>query len=163
MNQLTFNLIPGSYGGRGGSAKNKFMIEDDSKSYGSYHAPTDIGSGGGGTSGGHGGGAIKITASGTVEVDGILSANGKDATGSGPGGGGSGGSIQIICDHMDGVGVITARGGKGINGGGGGAGGRIAIHHETQDFRGTVVADGGLAGKLVTWLVTWSTDNVSIA
>ena len=85
-------------------------------------------------------------ASGTVEIDGILTADGGDAISSGSGGG-SGGSIYIVCDHMSGAGVISARGGKGNDGGGGGGGGRISIDHGTQDFRGTTVADGGIVGK----------------
>ena len=152
--KANITLILGSYGGRGGSPKNKLLTVDDPAGYGSYHAPTDPGSGGGGSCNANGGGAIKITASGTVEIDGILTANGKDASGSGVCGGGSGGSIQIVCDHMDGNGVLSVRGGKGINGGGGGAGGRIAIQHETQDFRGTAVADGGIAGKFGVYHVT---------
>ena len=142
-------IFPGSFGGRGGCVKNDFLFQRDSECYGSYHAPADVGSGGGGPLGGNGGGGIKITANDTVEIDGILSADGSDATGSDSNGGGSGGSIHIVCDHMDGAGVISARGGKGINGGGGGGGGRVVIHHETQDFRGTVVADGGIAGELL--------------
>ena len=54
---------------------------------------------------------------------------------------------------MSGAGVISARGGKGSGSGGGGSGGRIAIHHSTQDFRGTTVADGGIAGQLLYLLV----------
>ena len=56
---------------------------------------------------------------------------------------------------MSGAGVISARGGKGSGSGGGGSGGRIAIHHSTQDFRGTTVADGGIAGQLLYLLVSF--------
>lgn len=139
-------LFPGSYGGRGGSPKNHFLAPGDSVPYGSYHVSPEVGSGGGGPGGGAGGGSLKIIATDDVKIDGILSADGGDATDV-DSGGGSGGSIFIVCDHMSGAGVISARGGKGSNGGGGGSGGRIAVHQETQDFRGQAAADGGIAGK----------------
>ena len=142
----------GSNGGRGGSPRNSFLTRSDSVPYGSYHEPDQLGSGGGGDGGGQGGGAIKIIASATVEIDGILTADGGDAT-SGISGGGSGGSIFISCDHMDGAGVISARGGKGFGGGGGGSGGRIAIHHKTQDFRGQAIADGGITGGFIIYFI----------
>lgn len=140
-------FITGSHGGRGGSPENRFLTREDSVPYGSFHEPTSPGSAGGGTGAGKGGGRIKIEASDSVTIDGILTVDGSDATGT-DSGGGSGGSIWIICDHMTGAGVISARGGTGSNGGGGGAGGRISIHHDTQDFRGQVNADGGMAGEL---------------
>ena len=146
---MSFSSL-GSYGGRGGSAKDIFLTKSDSVPYGSYHEPDQLGSGGGGDGGGRGGGAVKIVCY-TVKIDGILAADGDDAT-SGISGGGSGGSIFIIADHrMSGAGVISARGGKGFGGGGGGSGGRITIHHKTeytsQNFSGQIVADGGITGK----------------
>ena len=117
--------------------------------YGSYYQPVEAGSGGGNSWGGSGGGSISIIAIKSVEIDGILTVDGGDATSSG-GGGGSGGSINIKCYHMAGAGVISARGGKGSGKGGGGSGGRIAIHHSRQSFQGVTVADGGIAGES-TW------------
>ena len=73
---------------------------------------------------------------------------GQDAT-SGLSGGGSGGSIFIDCGHITGAGVLSARGGKGIGGGGGGSGGRIVLQHETQDFTGKAIADGGITGRFL--------------
>ena len=118
--------------------------------YGSYYQPVEAGSGGGNSGGGSGGGSISIIASKSVEIDGILTVDGGDATSSSSGGG-SGGSINIKCHHMDGAGVISARGGKGSGNGGGGSGGRIAIHHSRQSFQGVTVADGGIAGES-TWV-----------
>ena len=145
-----YEILPiGSHGGRGGSSANQLLTKTDALPYGSYYEPSDPGSGGGG-SGGYGGGSITVLAQGEVEIDGILNVDGGDA--SSTGGGGAGGSIYINCDHMSGAGVISARGGKGSGGGGGGSGGRIAIHHSTQDFRGTTVADGGIAGQCIFFL-----------
>ena len=141
----------GSHGGRGGSSAEQLLTNTDALPYGSYHEPSDPGSGGGGTGAGQGGGSISIIASGDIEIDGILSADGEDATSTG--GGGAGGSIYINCDSMEGAGVISARGGKGSGTGGGGSGGRIAIHYSTQSFYGTTVADGGIAGQWTFLLI----------
>ena len=145
FNSLSFCCISGSHGGRGGCPRGFILEALDAQAYGSYHSPEESGSGGGGTGGGAGGGAVKIIST-SVNIDGIVSVNGQDAT-SGLSGGGSGGSIFIDCGHITGGGVLSARGGKGIGGGGGGSGGRIVLQHNTQDFTGEAIADGGITGR----------------
>jgi hypothetical protein len=104
-----------SHGGTGSSG---------AATYGSEVLPLSLGSGGGNASyGGPGGGAVKFTACGSLNVDGTVSANG-DTTNNG---GGAGGSILLIADTLAGVGAITANGGN--NGGGGG---RIALHYRVD-------------------------------
>lgn len=121
------------YGGKGGSV-------NGGSAYGIAETPDRAGSGGAGVNdvGGNGGGAIFITASANVSVDGSITANGGQG-GSGyggdPGGGGSGGTVAIACETISGSGIISADGSaSGLqivsstyyrNGGGGG--GRIAI------------------------------------
>ena len=135
------------YGGKGGNGYNG----SGGSSYGSLTQPTDLGSGGGdgsSCSGGAGGGAIKLVVSGTLTINGQITANGADGgtNGSYGGGGGSGGSIWIQAGTITGNGTTTANGGAGggsTNGGGGGAGGRIAIYYKTNNLTGTVSANGG--------------------
>ncbi len=97
--------------------------------YGSTNAPVMPGSGGSGSSGGtggKGGGAVRIEASGSICVNGIISANASYTNSVGNTGGGSGGSIYLTCATFAGTnGFVRANGGTGSNGGGGG--GRIAI------------------------------------
>ncbi len=119
----------GSYGGRGaGGTKG---------GYGDFRGPQEPGSGGAGDSwaaGGDGGGAIRIDASGSVTVDGTITANGGSAgTRSG---GGSGGSIYIACQLLAGSspgGRISANGGLATSTdyGPGAGGGRIAILYDS--------------------------------
>ncbi|MCK4944876.1 MAG: hypothetical protein KAS59_01270, partial [Alphaproteobacteria bacterium] len=87
---------------------------------------------GGRASGGRGGGAVKLTVSGTTTVTGIISANGANA--GAYSGGGSGGSVYIITGTFAGAGTITSNGGVGVSPptGGGGAGGRIALYYTTD-------------------------------
>jgi hypothetical protein len=123
--------------------------------YGNAFEPDDLGSGGGNNTyqsipGGAGGGAIKIVVSGTLHVDGSISAFGgngsKDGAGNAVGGGGSGGSIWIQTGTLSGTGTIDAsggNGGSGANKGGGGAGGRIALDYTTYSYSGSTNAYGG--------------------
>ncbi len=88
------------------------------------------GSGGGGGAGGArlpgggggGGGALLIAADGTINITGLISANGGNGefttsgTGPGPGsrgGGGSGGAIRIVATTISGTGTLKADGGGG--------------------------------------------------
>ncbi|MCL1857191.1 MAG: hypothetical protein FWF84_06100, partial [Kiritimatiellaeota bacterium] len=109
--------------------------------YGSADYPDFPGSGGGGrlnngtVYGGYGGGYIRIDASDRVTVNGVICANGEDATAgakqyAGPG---SGGGILIECETFTGAtGLVTAHGGNGIwNWGNGAEGGRIAVRYDT--------------------------------
>lgn len=131
----------GSHGGWGGwnSAQSTHV---PSKPYENPKTPTNPGSGGGangaGKTGGNGGGVIKLVVSGTLSLDGTLSANG----GTSICGAGAGGSIWIqantITSATTGL-LISANGGTGGIAGagtcgssrpaGGGGGGRIALYY----------------------------------
>ena len=103
------------YGGNGGMSSSNAL---GGTGYGSLTQPVDLGSGGGygaagsGAVGGSGGGAVKIVASGDLILDGLISANGADATNS-RSGGGSGGSIWLSARTITGAGVLAANGGVG--------------------------------------------------
>ena len=154
------------YGEEGGDSINSAA---GGSFYGSSTEPADFGSGGGGeydtafathsTSGGSGGGAIKLNVSGTLTINGTITVNGGnggnntcDNFASGAcGGGGSGGSVWIIANTITGTSSITANGGLGAGEsgrkGGGGAGGRVAISvtggKSGCAFAGTISVDGG--------------------
>ncbi len=115
-----------SYGGSGRSA----YRTRGGDLYGSHSAPTLFGSGGGRgwisgglVASGPGGGAIRIDASGRIEMHGRISSNGGDGT-SLFRGAGSGGSIWLRAHEISGTGIIEANGGKVGQPGGGG---RIAL------------------------------------
>ncbi len=116
------------HGGRGGSQGNSIdMVGGDA--YGSYSAPEQPGSGGATKDAkwqaGDGGGAVRISAAGTVTLDGAIRASGvRNGIYSG---GGSGGSVYVDCHTFAGSGTVNADGNTVSRGGGGGAGGRIAI------------------------------------
>src|ERR1017187_6689650 len=113
-----FYTAGGSYGGTGGG-------QGPSTVYGSATAPVDLGSGGGGVSGG---GAIELLVGGTFSNNGVISANGGSISNSGTGAG-SGGSVYVQAQTIQGTGTITANGGSNTlpnSIGGGGGGGRIA-------------------------------------
>ncbi len=135
------------HGGYGGLSSSNAL---GGNCYGVFDQPITLGSGGGqgATSiGGAGGGAIKLVIGGSALIEGVISANGANATNS-RSGGGSGGSVWITAQTVSGAGTITANGGNGepIHGGGGG-GGRIAIHSDTNNFTGVATAFGGLGWK----------------
>lgn len=135
----------GGHGGRGAAClvDDEKLPEDvwggDAYAWSSLAKPLNYGSRGGTTSrdvdyGGGGGGKIMVVVKGTVEMNGVLLAEGGD--GSPRGGGGSGGSIYIKAYKMTGSGRISACGGNGFGGGGGG---RIAAdvfsrHEEPEIF-----------------------------
>jgi hypothetical protein len=116
--------------------------------YGSITEPSNIGSGGGYNSGGiagAGGGAIKLTVSGTTTVTGGITANGQTYV-LNYSGGGSGGSVWINTGTLTGAGSITVNGGNGSTGSypdGGGGGGRVAIYYTTDSSTITYQAFGG--------------------
>ncbi len=121
----------GGYGGAGSPATGDGHIRGEA--YGEADEPWQPGSGGG-TSGedvnGAGGGAVRIHATGAVTVDGMITLNGQNGSGtSRPGG--SGGGVWITCHTFHGpeTGVIQAHGGNGTTRAGDGGGGRIAIHY----------------------------------
>jgi len=136
----------GGYGGMGGDDSEGIS---GGETYGSITEPLDLGSGGAGGSatwGGAGGGAIFLDVSGTLWIDGDITATGKNVI-SYPGG--SGGSIYIIANIIEGNGKITANGGYGgnnqSNNGGAGGGGRIAIYGDFSQYTGELSAYGGSA------------------
>jgi hypothetical protein len=134
----------GGHGGRGGNSFGNYATGGTTYDY--AMEPNQPGSGGGGFStsspGGAGGGVIRLIVTGTLEVEGIVSANG--GSGSGFGGGGSGGSIWLAVGMLSGAGSITADGGNGADTlGGGGGGGMIYISCNDNSFSGTLTAYGG--------------------
>jgi hypothetical protein len=141
----------GGHGGRGHNGRYAWTAEGTYRGpdYDSAIDPTEPGSSGGrqteasNSNAGHGGGAVRIEATGTVTLNGTIKANGTAAS---PAvgrrsGGGSGGSISIQANVIQGTtGRLEAKGGNGgrqngppnewANGGGGG-GGRIAVQYDS--------------------------------
>ena len=117
--------------GYGGKGQASIIL---GQTYGSPYAPEDPGSGGGGgwtSVGGHGGGAVRIEASGHVSIDGTIRVDGGNQSKT-DAGAGSGGAIYITCQTFGGSssGLLSAQGGTSSvsrNGGGG----RIAIDYDT--------------------------------
>ena len=138
-----------SYGGVGGPGSAGGT--EPGGVYGSYSAPIDLGSGGAGGrntgNGSDGGGAIILNISGTMTVNGAVSADGAPAAGAGSG---SGGSVYITVGRLEGSSSISANGGsQGSNGsgtGGGGGGGRVAIYFSVANtLSGSIAASGGVS------------------
>jgi len=108
--------------------------------YGSVMAPEDPGSGGGArpwypaTPGAPGGGAIRIIATGSVRIDGRVTADATIFYGGGRhAGAGSGGSIFITCRTFHGTGTVSAVAVDYEQAGSAGAGGgRIAVHYDKE-------------------------------
>jgi hypothetical protein len=137
----------GSGGGYGGAGGASFYGAPGGSTYGSSNQPVDFGSPGGMTpllSGfSQGAGAIRLTVSGALTLNGNISAAGADGFVDGSGGG-SGGSIWVTAQTLSGNGSFMANGGQGESfEGGGGGGGRIAILAPTNFFAGTISAMGG--------------------
>jgi hypothetical protein len=127
----------GGYGGVGGNG-----YGGGGGTYGSSNAPINPGGSGGSDSYTNpdfrqaGGGLIRIEADRTVQIDGVLTADGQYTAGDR--GGGAGGGIHITCKTFAGSGVIRARGanaGTTSNSGGGG-GGRIAVYRMYHQWTG---------------------------
>jgi len=132
----------GGYGGSGG-ARNGVT----NAVYGDFRNPNDPGSGAAtfGVPTGNGGGLVRIVAQ-TVQLDGIVKADGGGASEVNAGGG-SGGGVRIDVGVLRGTGTIKADGGIGGGNGGAGSGGRVAIYY--QDITGfdvTKVTAFGLSG-----------------
>ena len=146
--------------------------------------PTDLGSGGGGTStsaggstygprvGGNGGGAIRLVVTGMLTNNGTISANGKSGPPNWPGtldnyaGGGSGGSIWATVGTLTGSGAFTANGGPRYWGdqpiGPAGGGGRIAVYYaNANSFSGfdSSTATGGPGAQKGTVCFINTTEN----
>ncbi|HLO41834.1 MAG TPA: immunoglobulin domain-containing protein, partial [Phycisphaerales bacterium] len=135
----------GGYGGAGRASGNG---APGGLTYGLASYPDELGSGGGndtnvsGSTGGAGGGKVKLIVGGTLTVQGTLSADGAPQI-SHEGGAGSGGSVYVQASRIEGAGQVTARGGNATYGGGGG-GGRIALYSCMQLIpAANISAEGG--------------------
>jgi hypothetical protein len=133
----------GGHGGYGGA-----NLPNWGAAYGSIQTPRDAGGAGGSASGssfsplgGLGGGALQITVTGSLAMDGEISADG--GAGEANSGGGAGGSVWLTAETLAGSGIISANGGAGNGTAGGGGGGRIAIYCNTNFFAGSISAYGG--------------------
>ena len=94
-------------------------------------------------SGGKGGAGIKLVATSSLTVSGLVAANG----GSGVrGGGGSGGGIYLQAPAITHSGLLQANGGNTSGTGGSGGGGRIKLYYTTLEGSGTPQVDGGQSG-----------------
>jgi|GEM_PF-1447348 len=144
----------GGHGGNGGGRSDSYGY---GTTYGSNTEPVTRGSGGsaGGAAsnneGGNGGGRLKIIASGTLTVDGTISADGTNGlTAGGGGGGGSGGSVWLGAATLNvgASGIVRAKGGDaGNTGAGGGGGGRVAYYYSgSLSNSGSISAGGGSGG-----------------
>lgn len=122
----------GGGGGHGGAGGDSNKGTAGGGTYGSVTAPMTLGSGGGGGNGfgGAGGGAVLIDASGVVQVNGQIIADGGSINAQR--GCGAGGSIYIQCHTFDGSGTLSAKGGGPNTHSGGGGGGRIAIAYDSE-------------------------------
>ncbi len=143
----------GSYAGLGAGPSTASV-----STYGSQFAPVDLGSGGSagacGVQGcqnqpaGAGGGAMRLVITGTMTINGVVSANGGNAESSNvyPSGAGAGGSVYITVGTLAGSGIFSANGGTGIYGGGGG---RVAVYYTSSTFSGSPVAtaNGGTSSS----------------
>jgi hypothetical protein len=138
----------GGYGAAGGTPAYYYAF--GGITHGSVTSPTDLGAGGGSyysyCIGGYGGGAVHLNVTGTLWLDGEISADGGLGVTAG-GGGGSGGSVWLSAGTLTGAGTISANGGmgngSGLAGGGGGGGGRIAVNYAMNLFFGAMSARGG--------------------
>ena len=132
----------GGYGAAGGGATPAF----GGSTYGSVTAPVESGSGGGNystaVSGGAGGGIIRMSVTGALLINGLISANGGAGIGQGTGGG-SGGGVWLTAGTLAGAGSVSANGGAGNELGGGGGGGLISVQFGVNAFEGIMSAHGG--------------------
>ena len=87
------------HGGNGGTGANGRIV---GTVYGHVYEPEHFGSRGGGSSGGKGGGILKINVRGTLKVDGTIHCNAQSGQAS-RSGGGSGGSIWITTNRFQGM------------------------------------------------------------
>lgn len=138
----------GTYGGMGGASLSNAPAKALVNVNDSITAPELPGNPGGfgqNGLGGNGGGYLPISISGTLQLDGRISAEGV----TGPGlnsGGGSGGAIVLTVGTLCGSGTVSVNGGAANTPiGGGGGGGRIAVYFNTNLFTGKFTAYGGAA------------------
>ena len=132
------SITGGSYGGQGQTA---FTPNCIGATYGSYSAPTQLGSGGGQASGG---GAVILNITNTLTDNGSILADGNSSTSYGMG---SGGSIYITANVLSGTGTLSASGAPNSTSADVGGGGRIAVIASTSAFAGAIHA-WGTAGSV---------------
>lgn len=133
-----------SHGGRGGTASFQVLTAAQAPAYGNVFDVTTHGSRGGGSSGGKGGGYVRLVANKLI-LKGVIRAVGENAMNND--GGGSGGGVAITTDQIDGTGRIEVFGGLGAGKGGGGAGGRTSVTSKQGVFQGQAHAFGGKSSK----------------
>ncbi len=129
----------GSHGGRGGGPGPSV--------YGDYRDPDDWGAGG---DTGAGGGLVRVAA-GTLQLDGVIAADGTPTDFGSFRGAGAGGGVWVSADTIRGGGSIEADGGQAILSvdGRGGGGGRVAVYYRANaGFNlAKVTAAGGNANR----------------
>jgi hypothetical protein len=144
----SLGILTGGGGGHGGYGGNGQSGASGGNVYDKQSGPILLGSGGGAGAGSQtasapGGGALELSVTGTLEMDGLISANGAAPTNE-AGGGGSGGSIELNAGILSGTGSILANGASGdLPDGGGGGGGRIELNFTSNRFTGVLQAHGG--------------------
>ncbi|MCX6756239.1 MAG: hypothetical protein NTX85_02785 [Candidatus Nomurabacteria bacterium] len=160
-----FSGAGGAHGGAGGRGNDSSASGSvKSSAYDTYNAPVRPGSGGAGTgSGGKtgtaGGGAIKLSTTGTVTLNGSINMSGANYTtaGSNCPGVGAGGSIWIVAGTLAGsnAGLLSANAGAfdnvancATNPGGGAGGGMIYLDSTNDTYAGsiTVASSAGIEG-----------------
>ncbi|MBI9050026.1 MAG: hypothetical protein JEZ00_11440, partial [Anaerolineaceae bacterium] len=125
--------IYGVGGSHGGRAADSPTGTASAEPYGDELAPVYYGSAGGqgySYTGGNGGGALHLSISNLLDLDGVISANGINASENA--GGGAGGSIWVEAAEVDGNGSLLAAGGVSSASSGGG-GGRVSIITDVID------------------------------
>ena len=151
----------GGYGGAGGNGQDNGGA--GGVTYGDLTSELLGGSNGGDTSGffgsssgGFGGGAIRLEAAGQLDIFGSVTANGGVGGNVGyGGGGGSGGAIFLSAPEITLAALLAADGGRGgvgtFDNGGGGGGGRILIETFENGFNnfGTISVAGGRGGSFI--------------
>jgi hypothetical protein len=146
-------MAGGGYGGVGSWAGSYYPNNYGGVAYGSVTEPTDLGSSGGSSNNAYsrrGGGAVKISVSGTMNLDGNILARGGAGSGGGYSGGSAGGSVWITTENLTGSGLISADGGNSNNAtrSGSGSGGRIALYYtDKSGYTGSITAYGGTVGS----------------
>lgn len=162
-----FTWSGGSHGGAGGRGRlNGVFSGVPTATYGDPLAPVDVGLGGfssqdyeavahaTSTMAGEGGGGLRLTVGGTLQVEGYVGSDGALGRTDDGTNGGAGGSIWITAGALAGHGKVHVHGGTGVkdqasptvNEGGGGGGGRIAVEADVSGWLGSLGAEGGVGG-----------------
>ncbi|RYE97715.1 MAG: hypothetical protein EOO41_03180, partial [Methanobacteriota archaeon] len=135
-------------GGQGGCSTSP--IATSNKAYGSVFAPSMMGSGGYSYysyAGGAGGGALRLTVSGSARLDGTIDMSAAPTATTTAGGGGAGGSVWVSVGTLaSSSGLLQANGGHGYSGynAHGGSGGRIALTCGAHSYASSSWGDWGL-------------------